>query len=107
MVSCHFLDGQEFVQVGTLFDTASPLSKYDETVLRPCSLGLMRMKPPSQCGGIGGRALTPLSLGRIPEATMVDTIAGSSPMLLFARQETAEAEGDAGEGREVTKERAR
>ena len=46
----------------------STLCKHDETVLKPWSLGLIRTKPPSQCGGIGGPTtvlgalLTPLSL---------------------------------------------
>ena len=68
------LEEQGFVQVGNPFDKGryvspaipntrainavvgfSTLCKYDDTVLKPCSLGLLRVKTPSQCSGIGGR----------------------------------------------------
>ena len=59
--------------------------KHDETVLKPCSLGLVRMEVPSYCGGIGRRALVlgaavaPPSLEEIPGVALVVTNAGNAP----------------------------
>ena len=55
----------------------SPLCEYDETFLKPCSLGLIRMKRSWRYP-----ALTPLSLGGKPGAVLVVTIAGNCTMLI-------------------------